>query len=239
MVYRIPDALVFPDPELANPQGLLGVGGDLRPERLLLAYEMGIFPWFSKGDPILWWSPDPRFVLHTSALRIGRSLRKRLAKNPYRVTMDMAFRQVVDACARAPRRGQDATWITDEMIEAYAALHRQGLAHSVEAWQGDVLVGGLYGVFARGVFSGESMFAIQPDASKIAFVHLVRELSSRGIDVVDCQMRTEHLARFGAVSMPRRVFLAHLERGANADARRGRWRLECGCGDDERADDAR
>jgi leucyl/phenylalanyl-tRNA---protein transferase len=200
----------LPDPEDSDPRGLLAVGGDLRPSRLLDAYARGIFPWYGEGLPILWHSPDPRFVLEPSSLRINRSLRKAIRRQPYRVTLDAAFDRVIRRCAAVPRPDQDGTWITEDMIGAYAQLHALGHAHSVETWAGEELVGGIYGVAVGAVFCGESMFALAPDASKIAFVHLVTQLHRWGFELIDCQVHTEHLERFGAVDWPRPRFLARL-----------------------------
>lgn len=226
MIFRIGPQPFFPDPELADPSGLLGVGGDLSPERLLVAYRAGIFPWYSRGQPILWWSPDPRTVLRVPDLRVQRSLAKRIRQRPYAITLDRAFEQVVACCAQVPRPGQDGTWITPEMARAYVRLHALGHAHSVEAWADGRLVGGLYGVAVGGLFCGESMFAVAPDASKIAFVHLVRQLDRWGFPLVDCQVRTEHLDRFGAVEIPRREYLDEVRRLAAREERRGIWSFD-------------
>ena len=223
-VYRLTQRLAFPPPERAEGS-LLAVGGDLRPERLLLAYSQGIFPWYEEGLPILWHSPDPRMVLEAENLHVPRSLRKTMRRRPYHITLDRAFREVIEACAKAPREGQDGTWITEEMKDAYDELHRLGYAHSVEAWAGARLVGGLYGVSLGAVFFGESMFARAPDASKIAFVTLVEHLRSRGITLVDCQVHTEHLERFGAVEWPRKRFLAALSDALRHPTLRGTWTL--------------
>lgn len=225
-VYALGAELAFPDPELAEESGLLAVGGDLSADRLLLAYSLGIFPWYEDGLPILWHSPDPRFVLLASDIHVGRSLRKRLKKAPYRVTMDTAFGEVVARCATIDRPGQSGTWITGEMHKAYVQLHEQGFAHSVEAWRGDELVGGLYGVSLGAGFFGESMFATATDASKIAFVTLVRQLQRWGVELVDCQVYTDHLARFGARQWPRRRFLKILSEVLNAPTRRGVWTFD-------------
>lgn len=200
----------LPDPEESDARGLVAVGGDLRPERLLDAYRRGIFPWYSEGLPILWHSPDPRFVLEPKHLQVNRSLRKSLRRNPYRLSFDTAFLQVVRRCSEVPRPGQDGTWITNDMIDAYDRLFALGHAHSVEAWLDDRLVGGVYGVAVGALFCGESMFALAPDASKIAFVRLIRQLVRWGFELVDCQVYTEHLARFGAVEWPRARFLGKL-----------------------------
>ncbi len=223
-----PDAgLDFPPVETASPEGLLAVGGDLRPERLLAAYRRGIFPWYSDGQPILWWSPDPRAVLYPDNLNISRSLHKTLRAEKFRVTFDRRFRDVMQACA-APRSKDPAagTWITAAMIEAYTELHRLGHAHSVETWRGAELVGGLYGVALGGAFFGESMFARATDASKVAFVRLVRQLARWGYTLIDCQQYTGHLARFGAKAIPRREFLHRLALALTLPDRPGRWMFE-------------
>ena len=227
-VYRIPDSLVFPHPELAEPGGLLGVGGDLRPERLLLGYANGIFPWYSEGQPILWFSPEPRFVLPVDELRVPRSLRKRIRRGDYRITLDTAFDRVIEGCKAAHRPGQSGTWITDDMQEAYNALHSLGFAHSVEAWEGDELVGGLYGVALGRLFSGESMFARASDASKVAFVWLVRQLEAWGYPLVDSQVGTEHLARFGGREISRAEYLAGLPELVDAPGKIGPWTFDEG-----------
>ena len=222
-LYRLPEEPVFPDPALAEPDGLLAVGGDLSPERLLAAYAAGIFPWFSRGNPILWWSPDPRLVLRPGWLHVPRSLERTLRRGRFLLRCDNAFGEVIRSCAEAPRPGQRGTWIVPRMIAAYRRLHALGLAHSFEAWEGNDLAGGLYGVSLGGAFFGESMFARSPDASKVAFVASVRWLSERGIDLVDCQVRTEHLARFGAREIPRPRFLADLESALQKPTLRGAW----------------
>lgn len=225
-IFRLDERLIFPPPALADPNGILALGGDLRPERLLLAYSMGIFPWYSEDMPILWHSPDPRLVLTPATLHAGRSLRKAMRRRPYEIRLDTAFADVIDACAQSPRPGQNGTWITGEMRAAYVELHRRGFAHSAEAWQDQRLVGGLYGVSLGGVFFGESMFAYASDASKLAFVTLMRQLAVWGIDLVDCQVHTEHLASLGAEEWPRARFLAALERAVRQPTRKGRWRLD-------------
>lgn len=203
----------FPPVEraLVDPNGLLAAGGDLSAGRLLDAYVHGIFPWFSEGDPVLWWSPDPRMVLVPSDLRVSRSLRKVIASGRYRVTMDAAFDAVVTACA-APRPDQEGTWITDDVAMAYGHLARLGFAHSIEAWDAQGLAGGLYGVSIGRMFYGESMFARRRDASKVAFVHVVRQLERWGVPLIDCQMATAHLASLGAREIPRAVFLERMTR---------------------------
>jgi leucyl/phenylalanyl-tRNA--protein transferase len=201
------DPEAFPPPERADRSGLLAIGGDLTPERLLAGYRRGIFPWYSEGQPILWHSPDPRFVLLPGKLHVPRSLDKVLRRRTYDIRADTAFEEVLSACAVAPRPGQDGTWITREMHAAYGVLHRLGHAHSVEAWRDGALVGGFYGVALGRVFFGESMFARAPDASKAAFVSAARALFEAGCLLIDCQVETEHLARFGAGDIPRRRFL--------------------------------
>jgi leucyl/phenylalanyl-tRNA---protein transferase len=197
----------FPDVELAlkEPDGLLAIGGDLSCSRLLSAYVNGIFPWYGPGQPILWWSPDPRLVLLPEALRISRSLRKTLRKPVFRVTLDEAFEAVIGHCA-GPRANVSGTWITPEMTAAYLELHRQGYAHSVECWQGNRLVGGLYGVSIGRIFFGESMFAHRSDASKVALAHLVRQLRRWDFPLIDCQVYTRHLESLGAMPLPRKAF---------------------------------
>lgn len=208
-VYQLIDQLVFPPPELAEPGGLLAVGGDLSPQRLLLAYSMGIFPWYNPGEPILWWSPDPRCIIDQQSLKVSRSLAKVLRRGSFQVTFDRDFPAVIDACA-ASRRSREGTWITPEMQAAYCRLHELGFAHSVECWQGGVLVGGLYGVCLGKCFFGESMFHRVTDASKVALVHLVRHRDGRHFTLVDCQLSTPHLTSLGAQEVSRADYLMRL-----------------------------
>jgi leucyl/phenylalanyl-tRNA---protein transferase len=212
MIPWLPDEAVFPPlgKALTEPNGLLAAGGDLSPQRLIAAYRRGIFPWFSAGEPILWWSPDPRMVLFPDELKISRSLARTLRNANYEIRLDTAFADVVRACACKPRDGQAGTWISREMQEAYGELHAQGYAHSVETWIGGELAGGLYGVAIGRAFYGESMFADQRDASKIALAHLCAYLKQRGFGIIDCQMETAHLASLGARPLPRRDFAARL-----------------------------
>jgi leucyl/phenylalanyl-tRNA---protein transferase len=224
-IHRLPREPAFPDPERAEPDGLLAVGGDLSPERLLAAYAEGIFPWYGPESPILWWSPDPRLVLEAAGLHVPRSLRRTIRRGLYRVTADRAFARVISRCAAQARPGQRGTWITPEMQAAYQRLHRLGLAHSFEAWEGEELAGGLYGVSLGAAFFGESMFADRPDASKVAFVQAVEWLATRGVNLVDCQVRTDHLVRFGAVEIPRASFLRRLEAALRRPTLRGPWVL--------------
>lgn len=212
VIYRLFDEPFFPNPEDADPDGLLAVGGDLSVERLVCAYSNGIFPWFSEDSPILWWSTDPRLILCPKDLHVPRSLRRVLNKGVFRFTMDHDFSGVIRGCAESARPDQEGTWIVDEMIEAYEALYDRGIAHSVEAWQGDELVGGLYGVSLGRIFFGESMFFRVPDASKAAFVVMVRHLDQWGFEMVDCQQTTKHLLRFGAREIPRSDFIPAVRR---------------------------
>jgi leucyl/phenylalanyl-tRNA--protein transferase len=195
---------------LRSPNGLLAAGGDLSSSRLLEAYRSGIFPWFSAGEPILWWSPDPRMVLFPNEFKLSHSLRKTLHKHQYEVRFDSAFERVMQACA-APREGANGTWIHNEMIAAYCELHRLGYAHSVETWMNGELVGGLYGMSLGKMFYGESMFCRKTDASKIAIAHLSAQLDRWQFGMIDCQMNTPHLASLGAREIPRKEFIAHLQ----------------------------
>ena len=214
-VFALTDEIVFPRPGLAEPDGLLAVGGDLSEDRLLLAYSMGIFPWYSEGQPILWWSPDPRLVLFPEEVNISRSLRQTIKKGMFTITMDTAFEEVINRCASVHRAKHGGTWITGEMIEAYLRLHRLGHAHSVESWHEDELKGGLYGVTLGGAFFGESMFAAMSDASKAALAALVEKLAEWGFKVIDCQVVTEHLRSFGAREISRREFQEVLRRAVH------------------------
>src|SRR5215472_102911 len=207
---------------LREPNGLLAAGGDLSPERLLEGYRNGIFPWFSDGDPILWWSPDPRMVLFPSELKVSRSLAKTLRNRSYEVRFDSAFHEVIESCA-APRKGAPGTWIGDVMIDAYLELHRLGHAHSVETWIDGELAGGLYGVAMGGVFFGESMYSHGRDASKIALAALVGRLKSDGFGLIDCQMHTRHLESLGAREIPRARFSGLLEELIQSPRSPGTW----------------
>jgi leucyl/phenylalanyl-tRNA--protein transferase len=222
-VYQLSEDLAFPSPHLASKEGLLAVGGDLTRPRLLLAYSQGIFPWYSENEPILWWSPDPRLVLYPDELKISRSLSKVIKKGVYTVTVDSAFEQVINECARVRLENQEGTWIVDEMAEAYCHLHEAGFAHSVEAWEGSHLAGGLYGVSLGRCFFGESMFTRISNASKVAFVSLVQYLRSLDFALIDCQVTTGHLTRFGAREIPRARYLEELEEGLGASTLKGRW----------------
>lgn len=215
---------VFPDPELANEDGILAVGGDLSPERLLMAYQKGIFPWFNPGDPILWWAPDPRFVLFPEELKVSRSMRPYFNQKKFTVTIDRAFDQVIRACQNQRRKGQlGGTWITEDMIEGYSSLHQKGYAHSVEVWKDDTMVGGLYGISLGNIFFGESMFAKVSNASKFGFISLVRRLHELGFELIDCQQQTRHLESLGARCISRSDFLRYLKKNANMPDRLGNW----------------
>jgi len=224
-IYRLIQEAVFPRPEQADPSGLLAVGGDLSSERLLEAYRLGIFPWYSGDEPILWWSPDPRLVLDLDDFKISRSLRKTLNKEIFNVTFDQAFGDVIRACALAPRDEQRGTWITDDMQEAYVRLHKLGYAHSVESWFEGKLAGGLYGVSLGKAFFGESMFHRTADASKVALAGLVERLKSWKFHFIDAQMTTEHLLRLGAKELPRRVFLKRLGEALRSPSKKGMWNV--------------
>ena len=225
-IFRLVDEPVFPPPDYADPSGLLAVGGDLSNERLLEAYRVGIFPWYSDDQPILWWSPDPRLVLDLKDFKISRSLRKTLKKEVFQVTFDRAFEEVIQACAVVRRAAQNGTWITEEMREAYIKLHGLGYAHSVESWFGGKLAGGLYGVSLGKSFFGESMFHVKTDASKVALATLVEKLKSWDFHFIDSQMTTEHMVRLGAKELPRRIFLKRLQSALRHPTRRGRWHID-------------
>lgn len=213
----------FPDPSTALGDFPLAAGGDLSPERLLFAYSLGIFPWYSEDEPILWWSPDPRMVLFPDDLKISRSLKKVLKNKGFTVKFDTNFEEVIKSCAYVPRPGQDGTWLNADMIDAYIELHKLGYAHSVETYLDGKLVGGLYGIALGGTFFGESMFHKVSDASKVAFVHLVRKLKELDFDMIDCQQSTPHMARFGAVEIPRKEFLERLSNSLKKPTIRGKW----------------
>ena len=209
-MYRLTDALLFPSPEQASAEGIVAVGGDLQPERVMLAYRKGIFPWFESDDFLLWWSPDPRMVLFPDRLKVSKSMRTVLRKKQFEVTFNKAFDQVVEACAKVKRFGQNGTWITPGLMEVYSSLHTQGHAHSVEVWEEGSLVGGLYGIDLGTVFCGESMFSKSSNASKVALIYLVKELKKNKYELIDCQVPTQHLASMGAESISRTEFLTFL-----------------------------
>lgn len=222
-----PCDLRFPPVEAASLEGLLAVGGDLSPERLLTAYGRGIFPWYNDDQPILWWSPDPRAVLFPHKLHISRSLARTIRRADFTVTLDTCFRRVMTHCAGPrPQHPEGGTWITPEMLEAYSTLHEMGYAHSIEIWQEDTLVGGLYGLALGGAFFGESMFSHAPNASKVALTLLVRQLHAWGFTLFDCQQSSPHVMRFGAEEIPRHEFLKHLKEALTLPDRHGRWGLD-------------
>ena len=215
--------LAFPNPYYAENEGLLACGGDLSSPRLLLAYKKGIFPWFAEGDPILWWSPNPRLLLYPDKFNLRKSFRRVLRSGKFSVTFDKHFSEVIHHCATVTREGQEATWIVPEMVEAYTRLHHEGFAHSVEVYQEGKLVGGLYGVALGKAFFGESMFSLVPDASKVAFKALSDVLGSRGYDFIDCQMKTDHMIGLGAEVVEREIFLDTLEIATEKSSDIGKW----------------
>jgi len=223
-IFRLGDDIIFPPVHLTSKNGILAVGGDLSPGRLLAAYRQGIFPWYSEGDPIIWWCPDPRFVLFLDELRVSRSMMKVLRHGTFRITYDHDFRNVVLSCQKS-RRKQDGTWITDEMLEAYCVLHELGFAHSAEAWHGETLVGGIYGISIGRCFFGESMFSFMSNASKAALVSLVRKLEGLKFEFLDCQVHTAHLESLGARFIPREEFVGLLARGLTHESLRGNWKM--------------
>jgi len=224
-----PHDLRFPSVDSASPEGLLAVGGDLRPERLLEAYRHGIFPWYNDDQPLFWWSPDPRAVLFPDKLHVSRSLERTIRRGDFRVTLDTCFRNVMTQCA-GPRLQypEEGTWITSAMVQAYSTLHEMGYAHSIETWHEEKLVGGLYGVALGGAFFGESMFSHVSDASKVALVLLIRQLRAWGFTLFDCQQSSPHVMNFGAEAIPRREFLNHLTTALALPDRLGRWQFESG-----------
>lgn len=222
-VYQLPKEHLFPDVELAEEDGLLAVGGDLSPGRLLTAYQLGIFPWYNEDSPILWWSPDPRWVLRPANVHVSRSMAKVFKRGTFRVSFDEAFDQVIAACRAAPRPGQDGTWLVGEMEDAYNYLHQLGFAHSVEVWQEEELVGGMYGVSLGGCFFGESMFSKVNNSSKTALISLARKLESHGFLLIDCQVHTPHLESMGASEMPRAEFVKNIRKGMDMPMWRGNW----------------
>jgi len=212
-MHYITESLWFPNPEEASEEGLLAIGGDLSIERLLLAYRSGIFPWYEDGQPIMWWSPEPRMVLFPSNFKVSKSLQKIIANNKFRITFDTCFSEIIKNCSIIKRDGQGGTWITNEMEKAYIQLHKKGHAHSVEVWEDDKLVGGLYGIdlVEQKVFCGESMFSKVSDASKVGFYYLLEKLKTMNYKLIDCQMYTSHLESLGATEIPRKEFLSFLK----------------------------
>ncbi len=226
-VYRLTKHLLFPPPHHAE-DGLLAVGGDLSPKRLLLAYAHGIFPWYSEGEPIMWWSPDPRTILLPEEFHLSRSLKRVIKGGEYRVTLDTAFAQVISGCSTMPRKHEKGTWITPEMERAYVRLHKMGFAHSAECWQGEELAGGLYGVSLGACFFGESMFSRRPNASKVALAFLAGQVRQWGFSLIDCQLATPHLSSLGAREISRDEYLKRLRQALHAPTRRGNWGRETG-----------
>ena len=222
-LYALPQEVIFPPPHLARTDGLLAVGGDLSPKRLLLAYQSGIFPWFSEGDPILWWSPNPRFILHSDHLKVSKSMRQVLRRKTFEISFDQDFSSVIRACSQIPRKGQEGTWITTDMMEAYIQLHELGFAHSVEVWKEGKLVGGLYGISLGKCFFGESMFTRQSNASKAGFITLVQQLRDHDFEMIDCQIHTPHLESLGGKNMPRKEYLEWLAQEVRHETQRGNW----------------
>ena len=213
-MHHLSNSIWFPNPEEADKEGLLAFGGDLSVKRLMHAYRSGIFPWFDDYQPILWWSPDPRMIMFLDDFKVSKSLEKIIHKNKFTITYNTCFREVIRNCSQIKREGQQGTWITSQMQEAYLQLHELGLATSVEIWLGDELVGGLYGIdlIGKKVFCGESMFSKVSDASKVGFYYLVAQLKAKNYQLIDCQMYTTHLERLGAKEIPRNEFLKHLNR---------------------------
>jgi len=221
-VFYLNNKDLFPPVSLAEENGIIAVGGDLSPGRLIEAYKTGIFPWFSEGDPIIWWSPDPRFVLFPGELKISKSMKQELRRRTFTITADKAFEQVIQEC-RKPRKHESGTWITGEIVKGYTELHKEGFAHSVEAWRQGELVGGLYGVSLGGCFFGESMFSKEKNASKAAFIMLAEKLRELDFDLIDCQVYTAHLESLGAVEIPREEFSAILKFSLERETIRGNW----------------
>ncbi len=223
-IFWLNKELNFPDPHQTGDEGILAVGGDLSVERLILAYKMGLFPWFNPEDPILWWCPDPRFVIFPNEIKVSKSMRPYFNKKKFRVTFDTAFRDVIRGCQQMPRKGQEGdTWLTDDMLEAFCELHELGICHSVEVWEGDELVGGLYGNSFGKIFFGESMFAKASNASKFGFITLVKALEKQGFTLIDCQQGTDHLISMGARGIPRDDFLERMEANSYEKTIIGNW----------------
>ncbi len=224
-VFLLPDDEIgFPDPQLAEEDGLLAIGGDLSPMSLLTAYSLGIFPWFNEGDPVLWWSLNPRLLCFPDEAKFSKSLLRRIRRKEYQIKIDTAFREIITHCASTYRSGQtEGTWITEEVIEAYCKLHELGYAHSFETYQENKLIGGLYGLSIGSMFSGESMFHLQTDASKVAFYYLIQAAKLLGFDFIDCQQVTDHLQTMGGRSVPRTDFLKLLDKSILNETIKGSW----------------
>lgn len=212
-IYSLPeDSYIFPDPEDAEEDGLLAIGGDLSTERIINAYLVGIFPWFSEEDPILWWCPNPRFILIPAEIKVSKSMQSLLKKNPFRVSVNQNFEYIIDNCGKIERKNQDGTWITNEIKNAYIELHKLDLAHSVEIWEGNEIVGGLYGILIGNIFYGESMFSKKSNASKFGFIKFVNLLQEMNVTLIDCQMHTPHLESLGGKMIDRKKFLSLLKK---------------------------
>lgn len=222
-LFRLSKNLVFPPARFARNDGLLCIGGDLSPERLILAYEKGIFPWFSENDPLLWWSPDPRLVLFPDKIHISKSLNKTIKKNIFTIRLDTAFEQTIHACSSLRKKEDSGTWLVDEMVSAYILLHKKGYAHSIETWQDGKLVGGLYGISIGHSFFGESMFSLQKNASKIALVCLATHLKKHNFDLIDCQVTSDHLIHMGAIEISRQSFLEIIESSVQKKPIKNPW----------------
>jgi len=224
-VFYLTDENIFPPPHLAEKEGLLAVGGDLSQDRLLLAYRMGIFPWYSDEEPVLWWSPDPRLVIYPKEIKVSKTLKKIIKKEKFHITMDQAFAGVIRECAQIRADNNEGTWINEDMMKAYFRLHQSGYAHSVEAWYEGGLSGGLYGVSLGKSFFGESMFTRISNASNVALVKLIEYLTALSFDMIDCQVRTEHMIRFGAREIPRDLFLQQLKESLGKQTIKGKWQF--------------
>jgi leucyl/phenylalanyl-tRNA--protein transferase len=225
-IFLLSEKIAFPPSYLAEKEGLLAIGGDLCEKRLLLAYQMGIFPWYSENEPIMWWAPDPRLVLYPSEIIISRSLKKIIRKKVFQITIDTAFERVIRSCAKIRTENNEETWIVEDMIDAYCRLHESGFAHSFEAWKDGELAGGLYGVSLGKCFFGESMFSNQSNSSKVAFAFLVDFLQKRSFELIDCQVATDHLIRSGARKIARKIFLKELAAALRSPTLRGKWMAE-------------
>ena len=226
-IFRLSDKISFPPPYFAGSEGLLAVGGDLSEKRILLAYQMGIFPWFSDDEPILWWSPDPRLVLYPSDIKISHRLRRTINQGNFQITSDTAFDRVIDACAKVRLQDHRGTWIVDAMKDAYCRLFESGYAHSIEAWRDGELAGGLYGLSLGGCYFGESMFTQVSNASKVSLAVLCDYLTELSFDLIDCQVTTAHLKRLGAMEISRVQFLKELELSLKRPTLRGKWEIAC------------
>jgi len=222
-VYQLSDTIAFPRPDLAEEDGLLAVGGDLSFERVLLAYEIGVFPWYNSNQPILWWSPPKRMILYPGKMKVSKSLRKAIVKGGFEVKIDTAFKKVMEQCANVRRKGQTETWINDQTITVFTKLHERGLAHSFEVWYKNELVGGLYGLSFGRAFFGESMFTEMTDASKVAFYHLHQFAVKQGFHFIDCQLHNDHLASLGAYEVPRTTYLKELSKALAYPDLKGKW----------------